>query len=74
MIIFPLVFLTNMVCCSLSVSFRLKTEKLNVDDIQFEKMNTWDGVKAYAQTKRAQVTVVSLLSSVFLSNCVGYLH
>lgn len=34
-------------------------QKLDVEDLQFEKMSTFDGTMAYAQTKRQEVIMAS---------------
>merc|ERR1712209_123798 len=39
-------------------------QKLNVDDLQFQKMSKYDGTMAYAQNKRQQVKMKDKLRSV----------
>ena len=38
-------------------------QKLNVDDLHFEKMEPFDGTMAYAQNKRQQVSLLRLSES-----------
>lgn len=40
-------------------------EKLDTTDLQFEKMKTFDGVKAYAQNKRAQVELTNRWAELY---------
>ena len=47
-------------CCLLQIivsSGGMLTQSLNTDDLQFERMRSFDGTVAYAQNKRQQVTM-----------------
>ena len=49
-------------------------QKLNVKDLQFEKMKPFDGTMAYAQNKRQQVIMTEQSAKKYPNIHFSYMH